>query len=142
MHGVRQDAIGLSVRNAQVQQRIFLQSSLPQSGKTSILGSTSSWQNKCGGRTVGSGGVIYLHCVLCRRPFRRYRCWVLRRGGCAYFCSRRCWKLARRLQTQYLIDGRLEALLRGEFAQIKAAHRARVKASQAEYERTARRIGG
>jgi hypothetical protein len=89
--------------------------------------------------------VIYLQCVLCGRPFRTYRGWVLRRvrrGDGIYFCSRRCWKRAWRLQTQYLIDGRLEVLLRCEFEQIKVAHRARVAASQAEYERTARRIGG
>jgi hypothetical protein len=89
--------------------------------------------------------VIYFNCVLCGKPFQRYKSWYLERlqRGCGtYFCSRHCFRRAWRLLSEYQADGRLEVLLRAEFEQIRREHRATVEQSQEQYDFNELRING
>jgi hypothetical protein len=54
-------------------------------------------------------GPIYRHCIVCGRPFRVWRCELLRNR--AKFCTRKCYSTSRRLFSEALADGRLESIL-------------------------------
>jgi hypothetical protein len=89
---------------------------------------------------MNSPRVFYVHCALCGRVVRKWRWQYVPYRS--HFCGRSCSDRAERLLSEYLADGRFAVVLAPELEQIKAAHRAKVAASQAGYERTARRIDG
>jgi hypothetical protein len=62
-------------------------------------------------------GPIYRHCIMCERPFRVWRCELLRNR--AKFCSARCYSAARRAFSNALADGRLELILADERERAK-----------------------
>jgi hypothetical protein len=55
-------------------------------------------------------GPIYRHCIMCGRPFRVWRCELLRNR--AKFCTVRCYSASRRAFSEALADGRLELILK------------------------------
>ena len=54
-------------------------------------------------------GPIYRHCIMCGRPFRVWRCELLRNR--AKFCTVRCYFAARRLFSEALAESELEIIL-------------------------------
>jgi hypothetical protein len=54
-------------------------------------------------------GPIYRHCITCGRPFRVWRCELLRNR--AKFCTVRCYSAFRRAFSKALADGRLDHIL-------------------------------
>jgi hypothetical protein len=54
-------------------------------------------------------GPIYRHCIVCGRPFKVWRCELLRNR--AKFCTRECYSASRRLFSEALANGRLELIL-------------------------------
>jgi hypothetical protein len=66
-------------------------------------------------------GPIYRHCIMCGRPFRVWRCELMRNR--AKFCTRECYSASRRLFSKALADGRLELLLADELERMKAENR-------------------
>ena len=57
-------------------------------------------------------GPIYRRCIMCERPFRVWRCELVRNR--AKFCSVRCYSASRRAFSNALADGRLEVILAEE----------------------------
>ena len=66
-------------------------------------------------------GPMYRRCIMCERPFRVWRCELLRNR--AKFCSVRCYSASRRAFSNALADGRLEVILANERAIAKAESR-------------------
>ena len=66
-------------------------------------------------------GPIYRRCIMCGRPFRVWRCELLRNR--AKFCTRKCYSASRRLFSKALADGRLEVILASELERTKAENR-------------------
>jgi hypothetical protein len=66
-------------------------------------------------------GPVYRHCIVCGRPFRVWRCELLRNR--AKFCTRECYSASRRLFSDALADGRLELILAGELECTKTENR-------------------
>jgi hypothetical protein len=66
-------------------------------------------------------GPIYRHCIVCGRPFRVWRCELLRNR--AKFCTRKCYFASRRLFSIALADGRLERILANELERTRAESR-------------------
>ena len=64
---------------------------------------------------------IYRHCLVCKRPFRVWRCELL--SNRAKFCTIKCYSAARRLFSKALADGRLELILANELERTKAGRR-------------------
>ena len=64
---------------------------------------------------------IYRHCIVCGRPFRVWRCELLRNR--AKFCTRKCYTASRRLFSEALADGRLEVILANELERTRAENR-------------------
>ena len=62
-------------------------------------------------------GPLYRHCIMCGRPFRVWRCELLRNR--AKFCTRECYSASRRLFSKALADGRLELILAEERERAK-----------------------
>jgi hypothetical protein len=80
-------------------------------------------------------GPIYRRCIVCGRPFRVWRCELLRNR--AKFCTRECYSASRRLFSNALADGRLELILSDELERIKAE---RGEASWRSLSKRARRV--
>jgi hypothetical protein len=72
-------------------------------------------------------GPIYRQCIMCERPFRVWRCELLRNR--AKFCSVRCYSASRRAFSKALADGRLEVILANERAVAKAERKGRPSTS-------------
>ena len=66
-------------------------------------------------------GRIYRHCVMCGRPFRVWKCELLRNR--AKFCTVQCYSASRRAFSEALADGRLELILASELERAKAESR-------------------
>jgi hypothetical protein len=64
-------------------------------------------------------GPMYRRCIMCERPFRVWRCELLRNR--AKFCSVRCYSASRRTFSNALADGRLELILAEERERAKTA---------------------
>ena len=63
-------------------------------------------------------GPIYRQCIMCGRPFRVWRCELLRNR--AKFCTVECYSASRRAFSKALADGRLEVILAEERERAKA----------------------
>ena len=87
-----------------------------RSGRTSIRHRAISVSDQYPGP-----GPIYRHCIMCGRPFRVWKCELLRNR--AKFCTRKCYSASRRLFSQALADGRLELILASELDRTKAENR-------------------
>ena len=87
--------------------------SVARHGSISRVGST-------GDRTMSypGPGPIYRRCIMCGRPFRVWKCELLRNR--AKFCTVQCYSASRRAFSRALADGRLEAILASERAIAKA----------------------
>jgi hypothetical protein len=68
-------------------------------------------------------GPICRHCIVCGRPFRVWKCELLRNR--AKFCTRKCYSVSRRLFSKALADGRLELILANEIERWRRAGRRR-----------------
>jgi hypothetical protein len=66
-------------------------------------------------------GRIYRHCVMCGRPFRVWKCELLRNR--AKFCTVQRYSASRRAFSEALADGRLELILASELERAKAESR-------------------
>jgi hypothetical protein len=66
-----------------------------------------------------SQGAIYRHCIMCGKPFRVWKCELLRNR--AKFCTVRCYSASRRAFSEALADGRLERILAEERERLKRA---------------------
>jgi hypothetical protein len=64
-------------------------------------------------------GPIYRHCIMCGKPFRVWKCELLRNR--AKFCTVQCYSASRRLFSIALADGRLERILAEERERVKRA---------------------
>jgi hypothetical protein len=73
-------------------------------------------------------GPIYRHCIMCGKPFRVWKCELLRNR--AKFCTRTCYSVSRRLFSKALADGRLELILANEL------ERTRTEGKEASYRAT------
>jgi hypothetical protein len=62
-------------------------------------------------------GPTYRHCIVCGRPFRVWRCELLRNR--AKFCTVRCYSASRRAFSKMLADGRLEVILAEELERTR-----------------------
>jgi hypothetical protein len=59
----------------------------------------------------GEVGHVYRECLVCKKIFRRFKCYVARPGW-GHFCSRKCQGRAWRLFSVLLAAGRFDGLLR------------------------------
>jgi hypothetical protein len=66
-------------------------------------------------------GPIYRHCIVCGRPFRVWKCELLRNR--AKFCTQRCYFISRRLFSIALASGRLEVILANELEHMRTEGR-------------------
>jgi hypothetical protein len=66
-------------------------------------------------------GPIHRNCIVCGRPFRVWRCELLRNR--AKFCTPKCYSASRRLFSKALADGRLELILASELEHTRAEGR-------------------